>query len=162
VLGREKEDFAYFPLPFPALANPSETTRSDTLDVKEKVRDSLEYFQRVVFVDGDDPRRELGANAGDRSRCQVFLDAFGGGWVRRFQFVGFELLAVFPVDYPATARLEMFPYSDGGRVSHDGNQFLTSFSFHPQHHKPALRVVVGDSLDESCQSFSHCSLARVS
>ena len=44
---------------------------------------------------------------------------------------------------------------NGCRVADDRDQITTTFNLHPQDGKTVLRVVVGDSLDESIQGFGH-------
>ena len=59
------------------------------------------------------------------------------------------------VDDSTTARLDMLPRRNRGRVSDNGDKIITSSDLHPKNSKTVFRIVVGNSLDESVQGFGH-------
>ena len=115
----------------------------------------LEDLQNSLLVDGDDFGSQLWPNAADCSRRQILFDALCRSRMSRFQFVGFELLPVLPVDNPATARLDMLPSRDGCCIADYRDEIISSLDLHPQDGKAVLRVMVGNTFDESVQVFGH-------
>ena len=88
---------------------------------------------------------------------QILFDAFRRGRVRGLQFVGLELLAVFPIHDPFAGGFQMFARRDRGGVADDRHQIRTPFDLHLEDRKPVLGIVVGHSFDESGQGFGHGS-----
>ena len=73
----------------------------------------------------------------------------------RLELIGLELLPKLPVDHPAATGLEMFPRRYRGRLPGQRDQVLAPFDLDPQDGETILRVMVGDSIDESIQGFDH-------
>jgi hypothetical protein len=67
------------------------------------------------------------------------------------EFVGLELLAVFPIYDPLAGRFNMLARRHRGRAANDCYQVLPGFDLHLKNGKTVLGVVVGDSLDEAGQ-----------
>ena len=103
----------------------------------------------------DDLGGQLGADAADRPGAQILFDTFGRSRVGGFQFVGLELLAVFPVHDPLAGRFQMLARRHRGGAAHDGHQVLAALDDNPEHGEAILRVVVGDSFNEAGQGFGH-------
>ena len=95
---------------------------ADALDVQQEIGGRVEDFQRPFLVDADDLGRQLRADAADRPGSQILLDAFRRSRVRGLEFVGLELLTVFPIDDPAASGLDMLARRDRGRAAHDRHQ----------------------------------------
>ena len=53
------------------------------------------------------------------------------------QFVGIELLAVFPVNNPLAGGFQMFARRNRGRASNDGHQVGAAFDLHLENGKTA-------------------------
>ena len=107
MLGQEEHDFADFLLLLPALADPLDPLLADPLDVEKEVRGRLEDFERPFLVEADDLGRQLRPDAADCPGGQILFDAFRRGRVRGLEFVGLELLAVFPVNDPLAGGFQM-------------------------------------------------------
>ena len=155
MLGQKEHDLADFLLLLPALADSLQPFLPDAFDVQQKVGGLLEDFQRSLVVDGDDLGGEFRADAADRPRGQILFDAFRRGRMGRLEFVGLELLPMLSVDHPATAGLDMLARRHRGRAADDRHQVFSSFDLHSQDGETILRVVVGDSFDQSVQGFGH-------
>ena len=155
MLGQEEHDLADFLLLLPALANPLDPFLADPLDVEQEVGGRLEDFQRPLLVDADDLGGQLRPDAADRPGGQILLDAFGRGRVGGLEFVGLELLAVFPVHDPLAGGLQMLARRDRGGAADDRHQVLAALDHHLEDGKTILGVVVGDTFDQSVEGFGH-------
>ena len=71
------------------------------------------------------------------------------------EFVGLELLTVFPINDPLACRFNMFARRDRGRAADDRHQVLPTLDLNLEDGKAILRVVVGDPLDQSFEGFGH-------
>ena len=155
MLGQKEHDFADFLLFLPALADPLDPLLADPLDVEKKIRGRLEDFEGPFLVEGDDPGPQLRPDAADCPRSQILFDAFRRGRMGGLEFVGLELLAVFPVHDPLASGFQMLACRNRSRAAHDRHQVLTALDLHLEDGKTALRVVVGDSFDEAGEGFGH-------
>ena len=155
MLGQEEHDFADFLLLLPALANPLDPFLADPLDVEQEVGGRLEDFERPFLVEADDLGRQLRPDAADCPGSQILFDAFRRGRVGGLQFVGLELLAVFPVHDPLAGRFQMLACRNRSRAAHDRHQVLAALDLHLENGEAVLRVVVGDSFDEAGEGFGH-------
>ena len=155
MLGQEEHDLADFLLLLPALADPLDPFLADPLDVEKEVGGRLEDFQRPFLVEGDDLGRQLRPDAADRPGGQILFDAFGRGRVRGLEFVGLELLAVFPIHDPLAGGFQMLACRNRSRAAHDRHQVLAALDLHLEDGKSILGVVVGDTFDEAGQGFGH-------
>ena len=81
--------------------------------------------------------------------------ADAGGW---FEFVGLELLTVFPINDPLACRFNMLARRDRCRAADDRHQVLTTLDLNLENGKATLGVVVGDPLDQSFEGFGHSFL----
>ena len=122
MLGQEQHDFADFLLLLPTLADPLDPFVADALDVEEEVGGRLEDFEGAFLVDGDDLGGDLRPDAADCPGGQILFDAFRRGRVGGFEFVGLELLAVFPVHDPFAGGFQMLASRNRGRAAHDRHQ----------------------------------------
>ena len=155
MLGQEEHDFADFLLLLPALADPLDPFLADALDVEEEIGGRLEDFEGPFLVDADDLGGDLRPDAADRPGGQILFDAFRRGRVGGLEFVGLELLAVFPVHDPLAGGFQMLASRNRSRAAHDRHQVLTALDLHLEDGKPILGVVVGDTFDEAGQGFGH-------
>jgi hypothetical protein len=76
----------------------------------------LEDFQGPFLVDADDLGGQLRPDAADRPGGQILFDAFRRGRVGGLEFVGLELLAVFPVHDPLAGGFQMLARRNRGRA----------------------------------------------
>lgn len=104
----EQHDLADFPLLLPALANSFHSLLTDSFDVQEEIGGGLEDLECSLFMDTDDICRQLGADATNCPRGEVFFDAFGGGRMSSFQVFGLELLSMLLIHDPTSGGLNMF------------------------------------------------------
>ena len=75
--------------------------------------------------------------------------------MRGLEFVGLELLAVFPVHDPLAGGLQMFASGNRSRTAHDGHQVLAALDQHLEDRKPIFGIMVGDTFNEAGQGFGH-------
>ena len=155
VFGQEQHDFADFLLLLPALANPLDPLVADALDMKQEVRGRLEDFEGAFLVDADDLGGDLRPDAADCPGGQILFNAFRRGRVGRLEFVGLELLAVFPIHDPLAGGFQMLTGRNRGRTSNDRDQILTAFDDNPENGEPVFGIMVGHTLDQAGQSFGH-------
>ena len=73
----------------------------------------------------------------------------------RLEFFGLELLPMLPVDHPATVGLDMLPRRHRGRTAGDRYQVFSPFDLHSEDGETILRVVEGDSFDQTSQALGH-------
>ncbi len=71
------------------------------------------------------------------------------------EFVGLELLAVFPIHDPLAGGFQTLACRNRSRTAHDRHQVLAALDLHLEDGETILRVVVGDSFDEAGQGFGH-------
>ena len=119
MLRQEEHDLADFLLLLPALPDSLQPFLADAFDVQQEVGGLLEDFQGALLVDGDDLGGDFRPDAANRPGGQILFDAFRRSRMGRLEFVGLELLAVLPVDHPATTGLDMLARRDGGCVADD-------------------------------------------
>ena len=155
MLGQEEHDLADFLLLLPALADPLDPFLADPLDVQQEVGGRLEDFQRPFLVDADDLGGQLRPDAADRPGGQILFDAFRRGRVGGLEFVGLELLAVFPIHDPLAGRFQMLARRNRGGAADDRHQVLTALDLDLENGKTVLGVVVGDTFDQSGEGFGH-------
>ena len=79
------------------------------------------------------------------------------------EFVGLELLAVFPIHDPLAGGFQMLARRNRSRAADDRHQVLAALDLHLEDGKPILGVVVGDSFDEAGEGFgqSTCDLSKM-
>ena len=80
---------------------------ADALDMEKGIRGFLKDVEGAFVINGDDCGGQFRPDAADRTRGQILLDPFSRGRMRRFEFVGLELLAVLGINDPAAAGLNM-------------------------------------------------------
>jgi hypothetical protein len=120
----------------PTSSTPLQPLFADAFDVEQVIRRLLQSFERALFVDGDDLGGEFRTNAANGPGRQIFLNTFRRSWVGRLELIGFELLAVFPVNYPATHGFQMLARRDGRGTADDGNEVFSPFDLHLEDGKP--------------------------
>ena len=108
MLGQEEHDLADFFLLLPTFPDSLESLGANALHMKKCVRGFLKDVEGAFVINGDDCGSQFRPDAADRTRRQVFLDPLGRRRMRRFEFVGFELLTVLGINEPAACRLNMF------------------------------------------------------
>ena len=73
--------------------------------------------------------------------------------MRGLEFVGLELLAVFPIHDPLAGGFQMLACRNRSCAAHDRHQILAALDLHLEDGKAVLRVVVGDTFDEAGEGF---------
>ena len=162
MLGQKEHDLADLLLLLPALANPLQPFLADAFDVQQKVGGLLEDFQGSLLVC---TATILAASFGPMLRIAPEARYFSmpsaeAGWV----VLSSSALNCWPmlsVDHPATTGLDMFPRRHRGRTADERHQVFSSFDLHSQDGETILRVVVGDSFDQSSQVFGHWHVVAV-
>ena len=126
----------------------------------QEVGGLLEDFEGPFLVDADDLGGDLRPDAADRPGGQVLFDAFSRCRVGGLEFVGLELLAVFPIHDPLAGRFQMLARRNRSRAADDGHEVLAALDHDLENGKTVLRVVVGDPLDQSFEGFGHREISR--
>ena len=108
----------------------------------------------------DDLGGDLRPDAADRPGGQVLLDAFCRRRMGGLEFVGLELLTVFPIHDPLAGGFHMLACRHRSGAADDRHQVLTPLDHNLENGKTVLGVVVGDPFDEAGEGFGHRRSAK--
>jgi len=157
VIGEEEHDAADLALLLPALADHLQALAPDAADVEKEVGILVEHLQGPLLVDADDAGGQRLADAADRARAQVALDAVEGGGMGGADLLGLELTPVLPVDHPLARGLDVLPLADRGDRADHRREVAPPLDLHLEHGEPAFRVVEGHALNQAGDLLGHAS-----
>jgi hypothetical protein len=129
---------------------------ADTRHLLQALRVLLDQVEHRLTEFPHQPFGVDRADASDRARGEIPLDALERRWWADLQEGRTELRAVRVVVHPRAADLDELSSGNHRRVANDGDQVPLPPGLHPQHAEPVLRVVERHPLHHAGQSFSDC------
>ena len=159
---QEDHDFAHGLLFGPGGENAGRPNRPDAIDLTQSIRSALDDVENLL---AECAHELLGVDrpyAADHAGGEVFLDAVGRRRRRGAQEARFELLAMGAVIDPLARRHDPFAGGNGGSVANHRHHVTMAACPCAQYAETILSVVVGYSLDETCQDFPGVRLRTIS
>src|SRR6516162_1731457 len=150
---QEDHDFAHGLLFGPGGEKAGRTKGADAIDLTQPIRTGLDDVENLFAECADEFLGVDWSYATDHAGRQVSLDAVHRGRRRGAQEPRFELLAVGAVVDPLTRGRDPFADRDDSGMAHHRHDVTVSARPRAQDTETILSVMVGYSLDETCQHF---------
>src|SRR5690348_8419220 len=151
---QEDHDFAHGLLFGPGGENAGRTNRPDAFDLAQPIRRGLDDVENLLAECSDELLGVDRSYATDHAGGEVSLDPVGRGPRRGAQEPRFELLAIGAVIDPSARGRDPFAGGNSSTVARHRHHVTMAACPRAQYAEAILSVVVGYSLDETCQQFS--------
>ena len=159
---QEEHDVLDFLLLDPALFDPFHTDFSDSRDLQQIVRRSLDHFQRILAEFLHDLFGVFWADSLHQPASQIFLYAVNGCRQSLLELLDRELPAVSGVHFPESAQIKNAPDMHIRHLADDRHEVLKVLCPALDDRVSVLGILIRDALDDAPQMFHALSPAFLS
>ena len=159
---QEEHDVLDFLLLDPALFDPFHTDFSDSRDLQQIVRRSLDHFQRILAEFLHDLFGVFWADPLHQPASQIFLYAVNGCRQGLLELLDRELPAVSGVHFPESAQIKNAPDMHIRHLADDRHEVLKVLCPALDDRVSVLGILIRDALDDAPQMFHALSPAFLS